>query len=577
MPPASLTFPGADVISTGTAMVELDSTGAFSVSLIATDAAGGDPADWTYTVTEKLHQAPGRTYPLALPSATPVVDLADIAPTDPSQGEYVVITGPAGPAGSQIYSGTGAPSAVLGVAGDYYIDTTPGAVQIYGPRSSTAWPSTPIVLQGLTGWLNVRLMGAKGDGTTDDTAAIQAAIDLAAVAGGVVYFPSGTYVLSDALVLQSGVSLRGDGATASVLTQTSTTDNVLSGVDVQQISVTSLGIDGPGTGSGSGIHLTVSSSPNTPYLTLEDLRITGMGAEGISAELPIVSAIRRTVVEDCGTWGFDLFGQTSGGQPPGTSCVLESCYANGCGSGGFNLFKLAYCTLTGCAADGNPIGYLMDTAYAVTMTGCGAEGNTTAGVRISGGYGATLNGLFVYNNLGIGIHVTGSAHIVSLSHVVDVTPGGTATKFIQVDAGSYATILGMSNTTANALNGSVNIVDDGANGAVFSGYTYVGNSLEVAQDIFADSNVSIGTVGKGLKVKEGTNAKMGVATLTAGAATVANTSVAATSRVFLTCQTPGGTPGFLRVSARTAGTSFTITSSSSTDTSTVAWWIVDPA
>lgn len=90
-------------------------------------------------------------------------------------------------------------------------------------------------------------------------------------------------------------------------------------------------------------------------------------------------------------------------------------------------------------------------------------------------------------------------------------------------------------------------------------------------------NLSITTAGKGLLVKEGSNAKQGTATLTAGAAVVANTSVTATSRILLTSQADGGTPGFLRVSARTAGTSFTITSSSGTDTSTVAYQIFEPA
>jgi hypothetical protein len=93
----------------------------------------------------------------------------------------------------------------------------------------------------------------------------------------------------------------------------------------------------------------------------------------------------------------------------------------------------------------------------------------------------------------------------------------------------------------------------------------------------SDSDIIIGLAGKGLRVKEGTNAKMGTATLAAGTVTVSNTSVTSTSRIFLTCQTPGGTPGFLRVSARSSGTSFTILSSSGTDTSTVAWMIVEPA
>jgi hypothetical protein len=81
----------------------------------------------------------------------------------------------------------------------------------------------------------------------------------------------------------------------------------------------------------------------------------------------------------------------------------------------------------------------------------------------------------------------------------------------------------------------------------------------------------------GLKVSEGSNARMGTAVLVAGAATVATTAVGATSRVYVCSQVDGGTPGWLRVSARTAGTSFTITSSSATDTSTVAWVIIDPA
>lgn len=85
------------------------------------------------------------------------------------------------------------------------------------------------------------------------------------------------------------------------------------------------------------------------------------------------------------------------------------------------------------------------------------------------------------------------------------------------------------------------------------------------------------SAGSGLQIKEGSNAKMGTATLVGGTVTVGNTSVTANSRIFLTCQTPGGTPGFLYVSARSAGTSFTITSGSGSDTSTVAYLIVEPS
>ncbi|MEU5382682.1 hypothetical protein [Kitasatospora cineracea] len=85
------------------------------------------------------------------------------------------------------------------------------------------------------------------------------------------------------------------------------------------------------------------------------------------------------------------------------------------------------------------------------------------------------------------------------------------------------------------------------------------------------------TAGFGFKIKEGTSAKMGTVVLTAGTMVVPNTSVTATSRIFLTAQAPGGTPGALYVSARAAGTSFTIKSTSASDTSTVAYLIVDPS
>lgn len=84
-----------------------------------------------------------------------------------------------------------------------------------------------------------------------------------------------------------------------------------------------------------------------------------------------------------------------------------------------------------------------------------------------------------------------------------------------------------------------------------------------------------GTVGGGLAITEGTNGRLGVATLVAGTATVANTSVTANTRIMLSRQTAGGTLGHLSVT-RTAGTSFVITASGGADTSTIAWELIEP-
>lgn len=69
----------------------------------------------------------------------------------------------------------------------------------------------------------------------------------------------------------------------------------------------------------------------------------------------------------------------------------------------------------------------------------------------------------------------------------------------------------------------------------------------------------------------------GSATLVGGTVTVSLPQVTANSDIFLTGQNSSGTAGNLTVSSRTAGTSFTITSSSASDTRTVAWLLYEPA
>lgn len=56
---------------------------------------------------------------------------------------------------------------------------------------------------------NVKFFGAVGDGITDDTIAIQKAID----SGNHIYFPKGTYFISSTLTYHSDLTLEGDNAT----------------------------------------------------------------------------------------------------------------------------------------------------------------------------------------------------------------------------------------------------------------------------------------------------------------------------------------------------------------------------
>ncbi len=62
------------------------------------------------------------------------------------------------------------------------------------------------------GTFTVRQFGAKGDGVTDDTAAVQKAIDAAGDSGGTLLFPPGTYIVTS-VGLRPGVRYLGYGAT----------------------------------------------------------------------------------------------------------------------------------------------------------------------------------------------------------------------------------------------------------------------------------------------------------------------------------------------------------------------------
>lgn len=152
-----------------------------------------------------------------------------------------------------------------------------------------------------------------------------------------------------------------------------------------------------------------------------------------------------------------------------------------------------------------------------------------------------------------------SDNTVLVKIVQDVNDGVVVTGFVANDESTYdsyvdfhATHLGLTGQSAN-----VRLNNDG-----------------LALDL---GNFVLSSIGSGLKIKEGTNATQGIATLVAGTVTVANTKVTATTRIIVTRQNSSGVVGSPDVSSRVVGTSFTITSSNVGDTSDVAYVFFEPA
>ncbi len=91
------------------------------------------------------------------------------------------------------------------------------------------------------------------------------------------------------------------------------------------------------------------------------------------------------------------------------------------------------------------------------------------------------------------------------------------------------------------------------------------------------NDVKLKIAGYGIYIKEGTNATSGSITLSGGTAVVTTTKVTANSRIQLTSQGGGTNHGAQYISARTVGSSFTITSTNASDTDKIAWFLIEPS
>jgi hypothetical protein len=191
------------------------------------------------------------------------------------------------------------------------------------------------------------------------------------------------------------------------------------------------------------------------------------------------------------------------------------------------------------------------------------------------GYDNTATGVnaLAVNSTGYGSVAVGSGALANSNGQYNVGVGTQA--FANVTSGAINTGVGQNVGTTLATGNYNTLIGDSAD----VGSASLSNAIAIGQGavVNATNTWIVGTLGKKQAIQEGGNAAMGVSTLIAGTVTVSNNIVTANSRIFITSQDDnGGTPGFIRVASRSAGSDFTITSSSGSDTSIVAWELKEP-
>lgn len=234
--------------------------------------------------------------------------------------------------------------------------------------------------------INVKDRGAVGDGVTDDSVAVQAAITAAESSGAIVYFPAATYSFATTLTRPTNVRLRGDGKGKSILSYTGSGTALgvaASGVRTYRAGVFDLTL----TTSTGDIGIDLDS---VSLAVFERLDVTGFSGKGIRLVSPTSGYCVYNrfwdVTVQAPTYpntarGFSIEGTSSNAN------TFDSCRTNLCFRG-FHLDDSNDNTFDKCQAESGGTGfYLTSTAPGLCdwnrILDCRSENNATYGIDIA--------------------------------------------------------------------------------------------------------------------------------------------------------------------------------------------------
>jgi parallel beta-helix repeat protein len=300
---------------------------------------------------------------------------------------------------------------------------------------------TRTVAAKLFDFINAADFGAVGDGITDDTIALQAAIT--AAYGAVLYLPGKTYLVS-ALTIASGISISGAGYARTTIKLKA---------------------------SANTIPLTISAANN---VVLSDLTVDGNKAANASG----FSCVRTTGACDAPEFHRVRFlnAKTDGLSQAGTvsKMVVSGCVAEYCGNDGFSISSATTSLITGNRSNNNGRFGIVVTSDYNRVVGNTCYSNTSTGIALVGGDYCVATGNSCFGNTGHGLQFNACTNSIQSGNNcssnglsgLDQTLGctncttignlswGNTVRGIEIDSGTYQAIV-TGNTVLN--NGEVGI------------------------------------------------------------------------------------------------------------------------
>lgn len=286
----------------------------------------------------------------------------------------------------------------------------------------------------LRDFVSVMDFGAKGDGVTDDRAAIQKAFDyIFSRGGGTVWFPRAQSYYrinsvhpdhpSSALVIHasgaeyydSGLNIVGDSeAQEVVLTVPTKIHSMIRFVDGYSSYVQIKDITFKG-GTDSSIpkcdYVLYAADYYHPNMTLDTCRFY-IAQEACMRVATFVASFKKITCA-YSKIGFHIEGEDLHGIDVGltTSLTITSCYSLNHSVAGYKFGHMTYSSLYSCACD-NVTGYayVFGVARGVSMVGCGAE-TTSQLVSVQSAHGFSINS---FMTLFVGDDTTPPASLITI-------------------------------------------------------------------------------------------------------------------------------------------------------------------
>ena len=320
--------------------------------------------------------------------------------------------------------------------------------------------------------ISVKDFGAKGDGITDDTAPLVAALLFASSqGGGIVYLPPGTYPCSQTLVLTNGTTLCGAGENISSIQNTSSTNNLISIAGLTSVFLRDVQLTALSSSSGAGISMT----GNNFYVVFERVEVLHhrTGISQPSGIMQLFSIRECTIICDgnAAANGINLLGSQS------TASIVGNYIDTGAAGQGNGIVVSGALDVSHNNVVASSVGITVTAGHA-TLAENGITGTTT---YAGAGVGVVLGGSIITANSTLkaavvtpsqGIWFSGHSGVVtSVGTTSAYTPNNTQYDYHRIRATAAGITITVNAPTQSALyplasNSLTYVFDNASGGAV---------------------------------------------------------------------------------------------------------------